>query len=209
MYRGYKKWDKDFGDLHRAEYFTHRQGTDAVKSLIRYKKICQQSEIVLIGHSWGGNTAYDVAVAMARFNPHLVTLDAVGIKSKWYAGIPLLWGLTIQDNKLKKPGLGVWLNVYTEVANYYWNAYISFPLGIVQIFRFKRLHWCDAIAFQGGPYGRQRYADPNGFKLSKIYNHCDVDVMISKMINVKEFTDVLGKGWAEKFRKNWLSYWLP
>ena len=60
-----------------------------------------EKPIVLIGYSYGGDTAYDVAGSLPKeYSPTLITLDPVGKK-----------GL---DSSLPKPTSGEWITMYTK-----------------------------------------------------------------------------------------------
>ena len=67
----------------------------------------KRTPVVLVGHSYGGDTAYDVAGNLPRaYKPTLVTLDPVG-------KIVLLYGRNIP-----KPTRGKWVNVYRRAKDY-------------------------------------------------------------------------------------------
>jgi len=60
-----------------------------------------KTSIILIGYSYGGDTAYDVAESLpSRYAPTLITLDPVG-KQGFVSDLP-------------KPTRGDWINVYTD-----------------------------------------------------------------------------------------------
>lgn len=63
----------------------------------------KKTPVILIGYSYGGDTAYDIAESLPKsYNPTLITLDPVGKK-----------GL---DSSLPKPTSGKWINIYTKDA---------------------------------------------------------------------------------------------
>ncbi len=119
--------------------------------------------VVLVGFSFGGDTAYSVAKKLPRhYWPTLITLDAVGSRS-YRSSYSILWGYIFESrtriNTLKKPTKGAWINVYRKVEE---------GFGALNPFN------CNSLAGYGGPYGHQNYAT-----VSKSFkgDHCDVGIM--------------------------------
>lgn len=67
--------------------------------------------IVLIGHSYGGDTAWNVADSITRNIDLLVTLDPVS----WLSNI-----IGSKPGKVRK-----WINVYADQDGYSWNDFIA------------------------------------------------------------------------------------
>ena len=73
--------------------------TDFIKD--HWNSTSSATPIILIGYSYGGDTAYDIAKSLPKnYEPTLITLDPVGKK-----------GL---DSSLAKPTSGEWITVYTK-----------------------------------------------------------------------------------------------
>ena len=66
-----------------------------------WRSTSSETPIVLIGYSYGGDTAYDVAESLPeKYSPTLITLDPVARKGK--------------DSSLPKPTSGEWITMYTR-----------------------------------------------------------------------------------------------
>lgn len=84
-----RSWSKFYGGYE----------TDFIKD--HWNSTNSETPIILIGYSYGGDTAYDIADRLPRkYQPTLITLDPVGKKG--------------YRDDLPKPTEGIWLNIYTK-----------------------------------------------------------------------------------------------
>ncbi|MCY4173571.1 MAG: hypothetical protein OXF25_05825 [Cyanobacteria bacterium MAG CAR3_bin_5] len=84
-----RSWSRSHGGYETDFIKEHRDSTSL------------KTPIILIGYSYGGDTAYDVAESLpSSYAPTLITLDPVGKQ-----------GFT---SYLPKPTRGDWINVYTD-----------------------------------------------------------------------------------------------
>ncbi len=163
----YYPWTDEFSWVQRsvADIRSHRRSTKS------------NAPIILIGHSYGGDTAYQIAKMLPeKYKPTLITLDAVGSRAAWGLGIPWVFDFRLQDSRLPSPTQGVWINVRAKKSQYNVQLSISFGPQYVLEMR-KRLGDCDFVAHTGGPYGFQKNADTNLVVNSK-FDHCDADKML-------------------------------
>ena len=186
------RW-RTYNPKHFVKYYSWDEKEKIITEIMRYGADCHHSEIVLIGHSYGGDTAYSVALRLAEYKPHLVTLDAVGKRSRYRIGILGIRILTIQRKNLPRPSKGIWSDISTAAANYNFKLNFSTPLG-VKIVKSLSMDWCDFVAQLGAPYGYQRNAD-YGLQLQKKYNHCHVETMLCRAFEYSKFTGVFGEDW--------------
>ena len=188
VYRTADKWRHHY-EQYVVKYYTWNQATIATNELIKMLEACphKYSKIVLIGHSWGGETAYAVAEALDDHSVALVTLDPVGRRGWNTHGLwPIAW-LSAQHNRMPNPTTrrGIWVNVHAQSSG---ETDIGFfPLFLVGFVDFLYHARCDAIAWAGGPWGRQGKADqdyvlaPAAFDdKSIILTHCHVGRMLSQ-----------------------------
>ena len=132
----------------------------------------EPTPVVLIGHSYGGDTAYKVADRLPKIiEPTLITLDPVGEDAWITIGIPVLVGISFREERFPKPTQGVWVNVHKRAADF-----TSWIGGSVQ---FGGPGSCESIADEGGLWGKQRNAKSIPFEGS----HCDV----RKMFKLAEY----------------------
>ena len=122
--------------------------------------------IVLVGHSYGGDTAYHVAAELPQgYAPTLITLDPVGEIAWDTLGIPFIIGGSWRDQRLPKPTPGKWVNIHRRASNsHYWIG------GQIQL---SGQRSCNSIANAGGVWGNQRNATSIAFD----GDHCDVGDM--------------------------------
>lgn len=137
-----------------------------------------KTPIILIGHSYGGDTAYTIAEELPKeYNPTLVTLDAVGRRAYW--SNPGGLKFRFQISNLRSPTRGVWINVRVKNSNYGLGFNILAPpnptLALVMM---RTLGQCDFVARTGGPYGFQKNATKRLVMGSK-FDHCDVKDMLA------------------------------
>ena len=118
-----------------------------------YHKHCPRTPIVFIGHSYGGDSALDVAFRnrIIGVPDLLVTLDAVSHS----ALVPRY----VTGTK--------WINIYT--------GQMPFLIQVVNFFTWFRFvsDSCDAVASLGGHWAAEVSADEN-FYATKAKDHCDV-----------------------------------
>ena len=136
------------GSFVDVEYYEHDEGNPARAYIKNHLKLYPNSPVVLIGHSWGGDTAYgltndwDIPVQL------LGTLDAVGGRA--YPGM----NFTEFKKHLAKPVNAVtWRNVWIKppgalscilALGYFWN-------------------WNNCVADTGAPWGYQEFASNERF----------------------------------------------
>ena len=133
----------------------------------------EPTPIVLIGHSYGGDTAYDVARSLSRsMKPTLITLDPVSEDAWSTVGIPMLIGVNWRDDEMPKPTHKKWINVYRKARN--WNFWIG---GSLQV---GGPGACDDIARFGGMWGRQHNATSIRFDGT----HCEARAMFNRVRSV-------------------------
>ena len=154
------------------------------ETIVKHRRFARgagnRSPIVVVGYSYGGDTAYHALEELSSSNsgiaPLLVTLDAVGERA-WYSCadplgtcflLPFDW--YFRDHKLEKPTAGRWLNVWTSNGAEGFRLPFMPPMSMM---RSRTQGRCDAIADYGGPYGRQRRA--TNIKYSG--DHCGVKGM--------------------------------
>ena len=170
-----------------VKYYTWNMGATAIRELHHILKNCphKNSKVLLIGHSWGGDTAYDVAQDMHKYSVALITLDPVS-KRAWrtYGVYPLLW-LRAQRNNIPNPTsrMGTWVNVHAHSSG---GTDIGiFPLSLIGWGDYLSHSPCNATAAAGGPWGRQRNADQD-YTLARatsdggemVLTHCHVGRML-------------------------------
>ena len=147
------------------EYYHHDEANPSRSYIKRHLERYPSSPVVLVGHSWGGDTAYGVAADWGFKIRLLATLDAVGGRA--YPGSP---NFTEFRKDLNKPNnVRKWINV--------WGKYY---LGFTKCFIFGGFIWdsTDCIADAGGPWGKQKKATKNiRFK----GDHADADGMLRKI----------------------------
>lgn len=142
---------------------------DETKHIIEHwNSTSAPTPIVLVGHSWGGDTAYKVSRKLhEKMRPTLITLDPVGEIAWTTIGIPLVVGIELRDDMLDSPTSGNWINVHLRASD------VRFFLGgRIQLIGPDS---CNSIASVGGLYGRQRKANSISFD----GDHCDVYEMFS------------------------------
>lgn len=117
---------------HRSYFYVWDSGDDAVNRILLEAKMDPEVPVCLVGHSFGGDTAIDVAEDVNAkgdgFEIELVvTLDAVS------PGAHFEW------QKVKPKNVYYWFNVYVQ-----WE-----------------LEWNNIVAQTGGHWGAQQSADTN------------------------------------------------
>ena len=159
-----KSLARDLGKSLEVAYYSHSESNlsrDNIKSYLRDRP---SSPIVLLGHSWGGDTAYGVASDWGIKIQLLGTLDAVGGRA--YPGA----NFTEFKEHLRKPSnVEKWRNVWIKPPGaiicilglgYFWN-------------------WNNCVADTGAPWGYQKYASNVRFR----GDHTDVYGMLEKIRN--------------------------
>ena len=144
--------------------FAHNKGSSANAYIENYHKRCPKHNIVLMGYSWGAETAVDVAQDNKHIIKLIVTLDGVG-----------------QFDFNKPPRSLNWLNVYVPRSHFtYWFLTLiggSVILRIVGDFIDSSGNWCEFIANSGDPWGHE-----NGAKnVEAGDDHCDLASMYDKI----------------------------
>ena len=125
----------------------------AISDISRFLKNCPHAPIVMIGHSYGGDAAFDVAFSDLPIGVPdlLLTLDPVSHS----AIIPRGFRKTI------------WVNTYLD--NSMLLDLSSGPLMVVKLLFAS----CDSVATWGGTWGQEDEADVNIFA-SEADGHCDL-----------------------------------
>ncbi len=172
-----------------VKYYTWNQTQFATRDLSKILDNCphKNSKVLLIGHSLGGDTAYDVAQSMRKYSVGLITLDPASMSGrawKTYGVWPLLW-ISAQHNKMPNPTSkrGIWVNIHAQSSA---ETDIGiFPLSLIGLADYHYHSSCNAVAWAGRPWGRQRKADrdyvvsPAPFDTrSVILTHCSVGRML-------------------------------
>lgn len=196
------KWSEQGGPDVKMRYFewgdfiSGSNDEDIAETIVKHTKSARHAgvgaPIVVVGYSYGGDTAYHALEGLSSLDsgitPLLVTLDAVGERG-WHLCDDIFNDITIdifgifsvcdfvdmyiRDSNLEKPTAGRWLNVWTRNgAN---EAYILTPRTSLPsvIARIGALGFCDGIADIGGIFGWQRRAE--NIKYSG--DHCEVEDM--------------------------------
>ena len=130
---------------------------EAIHHIKKFERRCPSQPIVIIGHSWGGDSAFDVTLHDLKTIPDLiVTLDAVS-------------HMNIRSHHLHPK----WINVYVHVPPLVSAALVFPTLSCI-------LHWlneseaaCDCVAMVGGHWKHEDAADCN-LKATQAKNHCDL-----------------------------------
>lgn len=138
MKRVAKDLKKNWGRDAIVEYYAHDQGNVSHSSIQRHLRACSRSLIALIGHSWGGATAYSVAKDWGDRITLLVTLDAVG-------GGPY--------SRSKPYNVRKWINVHKKYG--LWQAFFCGLTNILSGWLWDRN---DCLALTGGPWMGQKNA---------------------------------------------------
>ncbi len=155
---------KDVGDYKNLIYFHHDEQNSSQAFIQAHLKAYPQSPIILIGHSWGGDTAYGVADDWGSQIDILVTLDAVGGRA--YPGL----NFDEFRRHLKKPGnVSKWINVWIDPP-----GFIVCWLGLGHLWQSD-----NCAADFGATWGYQNGAKNLEFK----GNHADVEKMFTSVID--------------------------
>ena len=195
------KWRRHYSQ-YVIKYYTWNKEKIATEELRRMLNDCphEESKIVLIGHSWGGDTAYAVADALDEYAVALVTLDPVSTRA-WntYGLYPVVW-VSAQDNRIRNPttGRGIWVNVHAQSSG---ETDVGTFLSLIGFREYLMVDSCGAVAWAGGPWGRQDKADqsqvlvPAPFDTNSIIlTHCHVGRMLSQSFgNVSKWNHFLKK----------------
>ena len=143
-------------DYNRVEIKTRMYGwrdkyeRRAERYIKKYIRECPSAPIVLIGHSYGGDSAYDIGMRNKRAIDLIVTLDPVS--HDW----------------LPKSSRGI----------RWWNAYRrNVPFGIFPMWPLAVIGDCDALAALGGVWGAEMGADRNIDVTAASDDHCDATGM--------------------------------
>ena len=179
------KWREQGGSKVKTQYFEWGDFSGSndeiiAETIVKHRKSARRagfrSPIVVVGYSYGGDTAYHALeeLSSSGIDPLLVTLDAVGERA-WYScadvlGFCFFFDWYIRDDKLEKPTAGRWLNVWTS------NGTQGVRLGFDVLGAAARLATkgaCSFIADIGGIYGRQRRAENTKYS----GDHCEVEGM--------------------------------
>lgn len=157
-------------NIDQARYYTWSHGDiiRSTKEIRKYIKNCRNAEVILIGHSLGGGSAYDVANRLSdgreKRNIKLITLDPVSSfdhneflwSGKCFRRVgPFRWMINViriqmhdrismcpRERNLDKPkGTNYWINVWVPQENNNLRHTVVTKVGDV--------------------WGRQKYADTN------------------------------------------------
>ena len=140
-------------------------GTDFIVDY--WKSTPGETPIVLVGHSWGGDTAYTVAEQLPQnMAPTLITLDPVGGRAWTTVGIPNVLAVSVRKDDLAKPTHGEWVNIHQAARR------VDFDGSLLEL---VKLAHCDGIADIGGLWGHQRNANSIEFA----GGHCNIDRMFA------------------------------
>ena len=163
VYKGRKEKYKKKGI--DSLYFSHSQGKESKEAIRRHQSSARkETPVILIGHSWGGDTAYDVAKDLPdSYKTTLVTLDPVGGQAWDTWGIPWFFAYLVR-NQLSKPLNGIWINVAQPAPDRDFEIMRVLPLS------------CDRIASMGGLWGYQGNATHSP-KFEEGWDHCSVEKM--------------------------------
>ena len=98
--KGY--YEDNFKSRGKSAYFEHDEGDKVIALINRITSECPNEPINVIGHSWGAETAEDVAKALPGVIDLLVTVDPV---SRWWSkGDP-------------RPNVNEWININAGPSN--------------------------------------------------------------------------------------------
>ena len=160
-------------DTNRVKFVDYQHGdkVTSISFLKNYHRSQFPVEILLIGYSWGGDTAYEVAETLQKdgINTLLITIDPVSLKA---------WPLGSHYKNIPNP-TNRWLNVYAlnPIEGSYYKDY-NYPKALLGYSS------CDEIASLGGAWGRQFQATYNKSIGDSGYphDHCRVDDMLGKVL---------------------------
>lgn len=142
-------FSQDFGDYIKRHdvstyYYNHDDIITSYNTIARHQNSNPQSPIALVGHSWGGDTAYRVSEELSGNIDLLVTLDAVG-------GVAYPWVNFSEFRKddLRRPkNVKKWINIFSPEES----AFKCFLLlGYIW-------DWNNCIASTGARWLRQKFA---------------------------------------------------
>jgi len=124
-------------------YFNHHERGIAHASIENHLRRHPHAPVVLVGHSWGGDTAYNVAAQMPPGSPRLlVTLDAVGGSA--YPGL----------------NLGPFREHLRAPAEEWMNVWLAPPGAVNCVLLLGYLwNWHNCISATGAKWGHQDQAD--------------------------------------------------
>ena len=188
-------WDSEctyFFELWNRRFWNWECGTISEAISHHWNSTNKHTPIILVGYSYGGDTAYRLARwTVDHYRPLLVTLDPVGEYAwseptdRWVLGYPL-WNYfndskitAKRDNDLPYTG-GIWYNVYTRYdrGQIYDTYKLSDQADILRKLREGRRVNCDKIAWAGGYYGYQKQATEN---IRHDGGHCSVSRMFDQV----------------------------
>ena len=163
MNRLYKRVANDdhYNDGEMAYYYWANKYM-ILAAIREYWRICPNSKVVLLGHSYGGDTAMDVAESLkGREKVVLVTLDPVS-------------NFDAYNWKNKRPkSIEYWINAYVEKNMC--DIFAPIPIAgqlISGVYTLYTSNHLDAIASLGGKWGHEDAADVNiAFRLNDRVNH--------------------------------------
>ena len=165
--KGFVQKLKNSGDYENILYFHYDEQNSSQAAIQTHLKLYPQSPILLIGHSWGGDTAYGVAKDWGSEIELLVTIDAVGGRA--YPGWSFLNNFTEFKRHLKKPdNVTKWVNVWIDPP-----GFIACFFGIGAFFN------NNCVADAGASWSHQRLAENIEFK----GNHADVEKMFTSVVD--------------------------
>lgn len=160
--KGFVQELKDSGAYENLLYFHHDEQNPSQAAIQGHLKLYPRSPLILIGHSWGGNTAYGVAKDWDSEIDLLVTLDAVGGRA-----YPK-WNFEEFKEDLKKPdNVAKWINVWIDPPGF---LTCVFGLGY-----FWQRNNC--IADTGATWGYQQWAKNIEFE----GDHVDIGKMFIRV----------------------------
>ncbi len=144
-----KSWAKELSYPNTVvRYFAHDAENRAVRVILEHLRENMSGPVIIVGHSWGGDTAMDAANALNKVGPGVkielaVTLDAVS------------WG-DMQQNfgGLKTKNIQKWINV--------WN---------------KGTGVTDLVATLGGHWGDETGAENVKLERDQNFTHADSERM--------------------------------
>lgn len=165
-------------------YFDCKQHGDIEQYIREYVKTHPCESIILIGHSYGGDTAMDVAASLGD-TPCLclytVTLDPVGHfdKNTWF------W-LNPRTDNIKE-----WINVYqkTGIEDVFFDIpFIGWGIGGIWSLLGSIVNNSDMIASGGGQWNYESHADYNipAKNGDASVNHHDVRSLINVKVKTKD-----------------------
>lgn len=171
-----------------TQYFSWLDHAGIVYAIVEHTNYARRarirSPIVVVGYSYGGDTAYhaleDLKSRDFRIAPLLVTLDPVGERAWWSCSdwrLIISWCTIVdwqkRDRELKKPTAGRWLNVWIQNGRNFVGLGKNAPFSQGEMERLAALGHCNRIADLGGVYGRQLRA--RNFRYTG--NHCGIKGM--------------------------------